>query len=259
MGSLEGAYSLIVMSAQKLVCARDPRGFHPLCIGQTPDGTYIVASESCALCAVGATFVRDVEPGEIVIFGPNGVKSDRRRCKTKPLTICSFEHIYFARPDSVIDGVSVHSARVESGRILARTHPVEADVVVGVPDSGLDAALGYSEESGIAYRMGLIKNKYVGRTFIAPSQDERLDKVRIKLSTIAETVRGKRVVLVDDSIVRGTTSARIVALLRKREPPKCTCASRRRLSCTRAITEPTSIPRRTWSRAGVPQKKSRRS
>lgn len=135
------------------------------------------------------------------------MKSDRRRCKTKPLTICSFEHIYFARPDSVIDGVSVHSARVESGRILARTHPVEADVVVGVPDSGLDAALGYSEESDIAYRMGLIKNKYVGRTFIALSQDERLDKVRIKLSAIAETVREKRVVLVDDSIVRGTTSA----------------------------------------------------
>lgn len=135
------------------------------------------------------------------------MKSDRRRCETEPLTICSFEQIYFARPDSVIDGVSVHSARVESGRILARTHPVEADVVVGVPDSGLDAALGYSEESDIAYRMGLIKNKYVGRTFIALSQDERLDKVRIKLSAIAETVREKRVVLVDDSIVRGTTSA----------------------------------------------------
>lgn len=215
MDFLEGAYSLIVMSAQKLVCVRDPQGFHPLCIGKTPDDAYVIASESCALSAVGATFVRDIEPGEIVIFGPDGVKIDRRRCKTKPLTICSFEHIYFARPDSVIDGVCVHSARVESGRILARTHPVEADVVVGVPDSGLDAALGYSEESGIAYRMGLIKNKYVGRTFIAPSQDERLDKVRIKLSAIAETVRGKRVVLVDDSIVRGTTSARIVALLRE--------------------------------------------
>ncbi|MBD5529046.1 MAG: amidophosphoribosyltransferase [Lachnospiraceae bacterium] len=215
MSSLEGAYSLVLMSAQKLICARDPYGFRPLCYGKTPEGLYAVASESCALKAIGAEFVRDLEPGEILVFGPGGVTSRREHCGSRGKKLCIFEYIYFARPDSVIDGVSVHGARIQAGRILARQHPAEADLVVGVPDSGLDAALGFSMESGIPYGIGLIKNKYIGRTFISPGQSARLDQVRIKLSAIEESVRGKRVVLVDDSIVRGTTSGRIVRLLRE--------------------------------------------
>lgn len=215
MNSLEGAYSLVLMSAQKLICARDPYGFRPLCYGKTPEGLYAVASESCALKAIGAEFVRDLEPGEILVFGPGGVTSRREHCGSRSKKLCIFEYIYFARPDSVIDGVSVHDARIQAGRILARRHPAEADLVVGVPDSGLDAALGFSMESGIPYGIGLIKNKYIGRTFISPGQNARLDQVRIKLSAIEESVRGKRVVLVDDSIVRGTTSGRIVRLLRE--------------------------------------------
>lgn len=215
MSSLEGAYSLVLMSAQKLICARDPYGFRPLCYGKTPEGLYAVASESCALKAIGAEFVRDLEPGEILVFGPGGVTSRREHCSSRGKKLCIFEYIYFARPDSVIDGVSVHGARIQAGKILARRHPAEADLVVGVPDSGLDAALGFSMESGIPYGIGLIKNKYIGRTFISPGQNARLDQVRIKLSAIEESVRGKRVVLVDDSIVRGTTSGRIVRLLRE--------------------------------------------
>ena len=215
MNTLEGAYSLVLMSAQKLICARDPYGFRPLCYGKTPDGAYAVASESCALTAIGATFIRDLEPGEILVFGPGGIVSRKEHCKTREKKLCVFEYIYFARPDSVIDGVSVHAARLRAGKILAREHPVEADIVVGVPDSGLDAALGYSQESGIPYGIGLIKNKYIGRTFISPGQDTRLDQVKIKLSAVEESVRGKRVVLIDDSIVRGTTSGRIVRLLRE--------------------------------------------
>ncbi len=215
MDTLDGAYSLVLMSSQKLICARDPYGFRPLCYGRTKDGMYVAASESCALKAVGAEFVRDLEPGEILVFGPEGMVSRREHCGKKPKKICIFEYIYFARPDSVVDGVSVHGARVQAGRILARTHPAEADIVVGVPDSGLDGALGFSMESGIPYGIGLIKNKYIGRTFIAPGQDHRLDQVKIKLSAIEESVRGKRVVLIDDSIVRGTTSGRIVRLLRE--------------------------------------------
>lgn len=215
MDTLEGAYSLVLMSAQKLICARDPYGFRPLCYGKTKDGTYAIASESCALTAIGAEFIRDVEPGEILVFGPDGIVSRREHCKTREKKFCVFEYIYFARPDSVIDGVSVHTARLLAGRILARQHPAAADVVVGVPDSGLDAALGYSRESGIPYGIGLIKNKYIGRTFISPGQDTRLDQVKIKLSAVEESVRGKRVVLIDDSIVRGTTSGRIVKLLRE--------------------------------------------
>ncbi len=215
MNSLEGAYSLVLMSAQKLICARDPYGFRPLCYGKTPEGLYAVASESCALQAIGAEFVRDLEPGEILVFGPGGVTSRREHCGSRSKKLCIFEYIYFARPDSVIDGVSVHGARIQAGKILARRHPAEADLVVGVPDSGLDAALGFSMESGIPYGIGLIKNKYIGRTFISPGQSARLDQVRIKLSAIEESVRGKRVVLVDDSIVRGTTSGRIVRLLRE--------------------------------------------
>lgn len=215
MKTLDGAYSLVLLSPQKLLCARDPYGFRPLCYGKTAEGMYVVASESCALKAVGATFIRDVEPGEILVFSKNGIVSRREHCGKKEKKPCIFEYIYFARPDSVIDGVSVHGARLRAGEILAKTHPVEADVVIGVPDSGLDAALGFSLASGIPYGIGFIKNKYIGRTFISPGQDARMDQVKIKLSVIEESVRGKRVVLIDDSIVRGTTSGRIVRLLRE--------------------------------------------
>ncbi len=213
MDTLEGAYSLVLMSAQKLICARDPHGFRPLCYGQTPDGTYIVASESCAIHAVGGRVIRDILPGEILTFGPDGVRSNREHCGKRKKQLCVFEYIYFARPDSVIDGRAVQTARNKAGQILAKVHPAEADVVIGVPDSGLDAALGFSRESGIPYSIGLIKNKYIGRTFIAP--DGRLDQVKIKLAAVEEVVKGKRVVLVDDSIVRGTTCGRIIELLRE--------------------------------------------
>lgn len=213
MDTIDGAYSLVLMSPQKLICARDPHGFRPLCFGRTPDGVYVVASESCAIHAVGAEMIRDVEPGEILIFTKGGVLSRTEHCRRQEKKTCIFEYIYFARPDSVIDGVSVHASRLAAGRILAQTYPVPADVVIGVPDSGLDAALGYSRASGIPYEIGLVKNKYIGRTFIAPS--DRADQVRIKLSAVESAVRGKRVVLIDDSIVRGTTSARIVRLLRE--------------------------------------------
>ena len=213
MNTLDGAYSLVLMSPQKLICARDPYGFRPLCYGKTPDGMYVVASESCAIKAVGGEVIRDVEPGEILVFSNSGVVSRKEHCNKKGKKLCIFEYIYFARPDSVIDGVSVHAARVNAGRVLAKAHPAPADIVIGVPDSGLDAALGFSKESGIPYGIGLIKNKYIGRTFIAPG--DRLDKVKIKLSAIEEAVKGKRVVLIDDSIVRGTTSGCIVNLLRE--------------------------------------------
>ena len=213
MDTLDGAYSLVLMSPQKLICARDPYGFRPLCYGRTGDGVYVVASESCALHAVGASFVRDVEPGEILIFSREGVRSRREHCEKRKKKLCVFEYIYFARPDSVVDGRSVHMARIRAGEILAETHPASADIVIGVPDSGLDAALGYSRASGIPYGIGLIKNKYIGRTFIAPG--DRLDQVKIKLSAVGDVVNGTRIVLIDDSIVRGTTSGRIVSLLRE--------------------------------------------
>ena len=215
MGQMEGAFSLVMMSSAKLIAARDPWGFRPLCYGIRPDGTYIVASESCALAAVGAALQRDLLPGEILIIDEKGVHSNNVHCGTQAHRPCIFEYIYFARPDSVIDGISVHEARKRAGKLLARRHPVEADIVVGVPDSGMDAALGYGEESGIPFALGFIKNKYIGRTFISPGQGQRLDKVRIKLSPIGAAVRGKRVVLIDDSIVRGTTSGQIVTLLRE--------------------------------------------
>lgn len=215
MYQLDGAYSLILMSSQKLICARDPYGFRPLCYGINEDGMYVVASESCALKAVGASFVKDIEPGEIVIFSEDGVVSRKEHCKTKKKKTCIFEYIYFARGDSVIDGISVHHSRKEAGRLLAKYHPVDGDVVIGVPDSGIDAALGYSQESKIPYEIGFIKNKYIGRTFISPGQSSRLNQVKIKLSVIEENVRGKRVILIDDSIVRGTTSGLIVKLLKE--------------------------------------------
>lgn len=212
---IKGAYSLVIMSPSKLIAVRDENGFRPLCYGITKDGRYIVASESCALDAVGAEFIRDIKPGEIVVFDKNGVRSIEDHCGKAPGALCVFEYIYFARPDSVIDGCSVHSARLRAGAFLALEHPVQADVVIGVPDSGLDAALGYSQQSGIPYGIGFLKNKYIGRTFIQPNQKLRENTVRIKLNPIADTVKGRRVVLVDDSIVRGTTSRQIVQMLRE--------------------------------------------
>ena len=213
MDRIEGAYSVVLTSPQKLVAARDPHGFRPLCMGTLGDGV-VFASESCALDAIGATFVRDVEPGEVVVVSQEGVRSLHYAEKC-PSSLCVFEFIYFARPDSTIDGSSVHTSRLRAGSFLALEHPVQADVVIGVPDSGIDAAIGFSRQSGIPYGVGFIKNKYIGRTFIQPEQSQRQDSVRIKLNVVASTVRDKRVVLVDDSIVRGTTSARIVSLLRE--------------------------------------------
>lgn len=215
MDKLIGAYSLVVMSPSKLIAVRDERGYRPLCYGITEDGDYVIASESCALDSVGAKFIRDIKPGEIVIFEREGIRTIEDHCNKKPEQLCIFEYIYFARPDSVIEGISVHEARKKAGACLALEHPVQADVVIGVPDSGLDAAMGYAHQSGIPYGIGFIKNKYIGRTFIAPLQKTREDKVKIKLNVLSATVSGKRVVLVDDSIVRGTTSARIVRLLRE--------------------------------------------
>jgi amidophosphoribosyltransferase len=214
MDRLEGAYSLIVMTCKSLIAVRDKHGFRPLCLGKTADGSFIAASETCALDAVGASFIRDVFPGEIVVFDKEGMHSITGHCGKVEKSLCVFEYIYFARPDSVIDGVSIHEARLRAGTFLAIDHPVRADVVVGVPDSGIDAAIGYARQSGIPYGIGFIKNKYIGRTFISPDQGSREDLVRIKLNPVAETVRGKRVVLVDDSIVRGTTCRRIIKLLR---------------------------------------------
>ena len=214
MGQLCGAFSCIVMTAQKLIAFRDPNGFRPLCLGQMADGAHVIASESCALDAVGASFVRDIDPGEIVIVSSEGVRAVRTHCGKCPTSFCIFEYIYFARPDSVIGGVSVHHARMCAGHLLAQHAPVDADVVIGVPDSGLDAALGYAQESGIPYGIGFIKNKYIGRSFIQPEQSMRENAVRIKLNVIRETVEGKRVVMIDDSIVRGTTITKIIRLLR---------------------------------------------
>ena len=210
---LIGAFSLIVMSARKLMAVRDPWGFRPLCIGKRGDAI-IFASESCAISAVGGTFIRDVEPGEIVVVEEGKMRSIKLKAEGNG-HLCIFEHIYFARPDSVIDGQSVHMARKKAGMLLAEEHPVEADIVIGVPDSGIDAALGYSEYSGIPYKIGFAKNRYIGRTFIKPDQHAREDAVKMKLSVIKEEIENKRVVMIDDSIVRGTTSRQIVNLLRE--------------------------------------------
>lgn len=214
MYALKGAYSLLLMSSAKMIAARDPYGFRPLCYGQMPDGAYVIASESCALTAVGAEFMRDVLPGEILVFSESGIESRTEHCNKQSRKTCIFEYIYFARPDSVMDGISVSKSRGRAGEILAENFPVDADIVIGVPDSGLEAALGFSRASGIPYGIGLIKNKYIGRTFISPGQNERRDQIKIKLSPVKNVIEGKRVVLIDDSIVRGTTSKRIVKLLR---------------------------------------------
>lgn len=215
MKKIKGAYSLIVMSPRKLIGARDPFGFKPLCIGKR-DNCYILASETCALDTIGAEFVRDVEPGEIVTISPEkGIESDKSMCLPKEEHArCIFEYIYFARPDSEIDGVSVYHSRILAGKFLAMDSPVEADIVTGVPESGNCAAMGYAMQSGIPYGTAFVKNTYVGRTFIKPKQKSRESSVQVKLNPIREVVEGKRVIMIDDSIVRGTTSDRIVKMLR---------------------------------------------
>ncbi len=211
---LKGAFALTVASPRKLIGARDTFGLKPLCIGKT-EHTYYLASETCALNAVGATFVRDVEPGEIVTISSKGIESDMSLAiPREDHARCIFEYIYFARMDSNLDGVSVYNARIIAGKALAESYPVEADLVVGVPESGLVAAKGYSEKSGIPYGMAFYKNSYVGRTFIKPTQSERVTSVKIKLNVLSEVVKGKRIVMVDDSIVRGTTSANIIKMLK---------------------------------------------
>ena len=212
---LKGAYALVVSSPRKLIGARDPFGFKPLCIGKR-DNSYIITSETCALDTIGAEFVRDVRPGEVVTISPeNGIESDMTMALPQEQEArCIFEYIYFARPDSRIDGESVYASRIKAGRFLAQDSPVEADLVTGVPESGNAAALGYSLESGIPYGTAFVKNSYVGRTFIKPKQSSRESSVQVKLNVLKEAVAGKRVIMIDDSIVRGTTSDRIVRMLR---------------------------------------------
>ncbi len=215
MKKLMGAYSLVLMSPRKLIGARDPFGFKPLCLGKR-ENSYVIASESCALETIGAQFIRDIEPGEIVTITGDGIESDTGMCfddKSKQAR-CIFEYIYFARPDTVLDGVSVYRSRIYAGRCLAKDDPVDADIVVGVPESGNAAALGYAMESGIPYGTAFVKNSYVGRTFITPKQSSRESAVHVKLNVLKEAVSGKRVILIDDSIVRGTTSRQIVKMLR---------------------------------------------
>ncbi len=214
MGRLKGAFSIVVMSPKKLIAARDPNGFRPLSLGKLDDGSFVVSSETCAFDSIGAEFVRDILPGELIVIDKDGVRSIKTHCGNKG-TLCVFEYVYFARPDSVIEGSSVHRARLTAGEYLWKESPVDADVVIGVPDSGLDAALGLSRASGIPYGVGFIKNRYVGRTFIQPNQSDRTNSVKIKLNVVRDTVYGKRVILVDDSIVRGTTSKRIVNLIKE--------------------------------------------
>ena len=215
MKKLKGAYSLVLASPRKLIGVRDPLGFKPLVIGKR-DNAYVIASETCALETIGATFIRDVAPGEIVTIGQDGeIHSDRTLCTAPKNTArCIFEYIYFARPDSLIDGVSVAGARIIAGRCLAKDHPVDADLVVGVPESGNMAAIGYSLESGIPYGIAFTKNTYVGRTFISPKQSSRERGVHVKLNVLKEIVQGKKILMIDDSIVRGTTSNQIVSMLR---------------------------------------------
>ncbi|MBE6013444.1 amidophosphoribosyltransferase [Anaeropeptidivorans aminofermentans] len=214
MSILKGAYSLIVMSPQKLIAAKDPWGFRPLCMGKLNDG-YVFASESCAFDAIGAEYIRELEPGEIVIADKNGIREIKAACGREKEKLCIFEYIYFSRPDSKIGGQLVYESRKLAGRILAKEHPVEADIVFGVPDSGVASGMGYSVESGIPYEDGFVKSRYIGRTFIKPNQIDREIGVRMKLNPLKTNIEGKRVVMVDDSIVRGTTCAIIVKLLRK--------------------------------------------
>ena len=210
---IKGSFALTVMTENSLIGARDPNGIRPLCLGKLDNG-WILASESCAIDSVGGTFVRDIQPGEIVIINNDGVLSFEFGERTAKRT-CIFEYIYFARPDSVMDGIAVQEARLRMGAVLAQESPVPADVVIGVPDSGLGAAMGYAKASNIPYAMGIVKNKYIGRTFIAPTQAERERLVFVKLNALKNDVNGKRVVIIDDSIVRGTTCRRLIQILRR--------------------------------------------
>lgn len=214
VGAIKGAYALVILAGNKLVGVRDPYGIRPLCLGINENGDYILASESCAIDAVGGTLIRDILPGEMVIIDENGVKSIKYSENNKKAP-CSFEHIYFARSDSVIDGLNVYESRVEAGRLLAKQMKVEADVVIGVPDSGVPAAIGFAEASGIPYAIGLVKNKYIGRTFIKPNQALREQAVMVKLNPLKVNLEGKRVVIIDDSLVRGTTSKILIEIIRK--------------------------------------------
>ncbi|MDR3345364.1 MAG: amidophosphoribosyltransferase, partial [Oscillospiraceae bacterium] len=209
MSRLRGAYSCVLLSPEKLIAARDPHGFRPLCIGKLGEA-WLVASESCAITGIGGTFLRDVEPGEVVVMGKLGLTANRTHCGTQR-ALCLFEYAYFARPDSFMDGAGVHTLRAAAGARLAEEYPVDADAVLGVPDSGIDAAIGYAQASGIPYETGFIKNRYVGRAFFQGTKQEREIAVAIKLNPIRAAVHGKRVVLVDDSIVRGVTAGRIVS------------------------------------------------
>ncbi|MCQ2109928.1 MAG: amidophosphoribosyltransferase [Bacteroidaceae bacterium] len=213
LNMLEGAFSMVIMTTNRIYACRDKYGFHPLSIGTLGDG-YVVASETCAFDAIGAEFLRDVEPGEVVSIDHHGIRSNHYSA-FKRHKMCVMEYIYFARPDSDIEGCNVHSFRRRSGKLLYQEHPIDADIVVGVPDSSLSAAMGYSEASGIPYEMGLLKSKYVGRTFIQPTQELRDKGVKMKLSPVRSVVNGKRIILIDDSIVRGTTSRQIVRMLRE--------------------------------------------
>lgn len=212
MSVVKGAYAFLILTDDKLLALRDPQGLRPMALGLF-EGAYVVASETCAFDTIGAEYIRDIEPGEMLMIDKNGLHSSRFASTAKK-ALCTFEYIYFARPDSDIDGFNVHAVRKRLGKLLAEEHPVEADVVIGVPDSSISAAIGYAEATGIPYEIGLIKNKYIGRTFIQPSQELRERGVKLKLSAVRKVVEGKRVVLIDDSIVRGTTSRRIVQMLR---------------------------------------------
>ena len=211
---LKGGYALVIISPRKLIGVRDPLGLKPLCLGKRGD-SYILASESCALTSVGAELIRDLLPGEILVFSEEGVESRREHCGTQKQKTCIFEYIYFARLDSTMDGVKIYDARIRGGKSLAKSYPVEADLVTGVPESGLPAAKGYSEESGIPFGFAFYKNSYIGRTFIKPTQQERESSVHLKLSVLESVVKGKRIVLVDDSIVRGTTIANLIHMLKE--------------------------------------------
>jgi amidophosphoribosyltransferase len=213
MAVAEGAYSVVMVTPDSVIAFRDPWGVRPMCIGTYGDGGYMIASESCALATVGAQYLREIEAGEIVVVDRNGLRSEHIEV-VKPPALCMFEYIYFARPDSVLSGRSIYMARYQMGRALAREHAVDADVVMAVPDSAIPGGIGYAAESGLPYVEGLIKNRYIGRTFISPNQNMRSEGVQLKFNPIVENLRGQRVVVVDDSIVRGTTTPRIVSLLR---------------------------------------------
>jgi len=231
MRRLQGAYSLVIMTKDKLIGVRDPMGVRPLCLG-TIDGGWVIASESCAFGHIGAQFIREIEPGEIVVINKNGVRSFTENGPRRAL--CIFEYIYFARPDSIIQGKLLYPVRQAMGRILARDYPVDADLVMGVPDSATAAGIGYAIASGIPYCEGLIKNRYVGRTFIEPDQRLRDLGVKLKFNPLAETIAGKRLIVVDDSIVRGTTTPKVVAMLKRagaREVHLRICAPPIRFPC----------------------------